>query len=213
MRALGPTVLEGRHIRLEPLRARHRPGLLVAAQRLESWGFLSEDLRSPEAMDRFLAQALAAEDAGTEYAFAVVEQGGGTVVGSTRYLDVTPQHRGVEIGWTWYVPGVWGTAVNPEAKLLLLGHAFEAWGALRVCLKTDHRNLHSQAALRKLGARHEGTLRSHRVRQDGSLRDTEMFSILPAEWPAVREALQRRIEAALQGSDPGGLSGGRGAPG
>jgi RimJ/RimL family protein N-acetyltransferase len=98
------------------------------------------------------------------------------------------------IGWTWYSPEAWGRSVNPEAKLLLLEHAFETWGAVRVALKTDAKNLHSQAAIRKLGAKYEGTLRNHRIRRDGSLRDSVVFSIIDSEWPGVKAALLRRLE-------------------
>ena len=202
MRSLGPVVLEGASVRLEPLRARHRDGLRAIASGPGLWDWMPADLSLPGAVEAFIGEALAAEDRGAEYAFAVVDQASGAVLGSTRYLDVAAAHRGAEIGWTWYAPAVWGTAVNPEAKLLLLTHAFEAWGAIRICLKTDHRNLHSQAAIRKLGAQHEGTLRSHRIRRDGTFRDTVMFSIVDREWPAVRSALQARLQA-LRAAEPG----------
>ncbi len=194
-RRLGPVVLEGRHIRLEPLRPRHRAGLVAAAGAPGIWTWLSADLRVPEAMDAFLADALRAEELGTEFPFAVVRQEDGRVLGSTRYLDVTPAHRRLEIGWTWYEPAAWGTATNPEAKFLLLRHAFEAWGAVRVALHADGENRHSQAAIRKLGAVHEGVLRRHKRRPDGTWRDTVVFSILDAEWPERREALRQRLAA------------------
>lgn len=190
-------VLEGRHIRLEPLRQRHRADLLAAADSPDIWRWLSADLRLPEAMTAFLADALRAEEQGTEYAFAVVRQEDGRVLGSTRYLDVTPAHRRAEIGWTWYEPAAWGTATNPEAKLLLLRHAFETWGAVRVSLHTDGANLHSQAAIRRLGAVAEGVLRRHKRRPDGTWRDTVVFSILDTEWPERREALRQRLAALL----------------
>jgi len=140
-------------------------------------------------------EALYASDRGTAYVFTVIDRATNRIVGSTRYMDIQAEHRGVEIGWTWYAPEVWGTAVNPECKLLLLTHAFEEWGAVRVMLKTDHRNARSQAAIRKLGAVYEGTLRQHRVRPDGTLRDTVVFSILDREWPAVRAGLYARLQA------------------
>lgn len=199
--ALGPVVLEGRGVRLEPLRPHHREALLEAAAFPEIWPWLSADLRAPDAMDRWIAEAQDAERRGTEFAFAVVLRDGGRAVGSTRYLDVAAAHRGVEIGWTWYTPAVWGSAVNPEAKLLLLRHAFESWGAVRVCLKTDGQNLRSQAAIARLGAVREGTLRQHRRRPDGSWRDTATFSVVAREWPGVRDGLLRRL-APPEGAPP-----------
>ena len=117
------------------------------------------------------------------------------VIGSTRYLDVQQDDRTVEIGWTWYTPEAWGGVVNPEAKYLLMRHAFEDWHAIRVALKTDIKNLHSQAAIKKLGARYEGTLRNQRVRPDGSYRDTVIFSVIESEWPQVKAGLEQRLRA------------------
>lgn len=195
MRALGPMTLEGRHVRLEPLRRDHAAALVAAAQDEELWTWLAFDLRTLAEVERWMEQAFAAEERGEEHPFAVLDARGGRVIGSTRYMEVQPAHRGAEIGWTWYARDTWGTAVNPEAKYLLLRHAFEDWEAIRVCLKTDARNVHSQNAIRKLGARYEGTLRNHRVRRDGTYRDTMMFSIVADEWPAVKDALERRIAA------------------
>lgn len=144
-------------------------------------------------MARWIDAALAEQRAGHEHPFAVVLRDGGRVVGSTRYMDVQPQHKATEIGWTWYAPDTWGTVVNAESKYLLLRHAFEEWGAIRVALKTDARNTRSQAAIRKLGAKYEGTLRNHRIRRDGTLRDTMLFSIVRDEWPDVKRGLETRI--------------------
>jgi N-acetyltransferase len=119
----------------------------------------------------------------------------GAVVGMSSYLDVSPGDARLEIGFTTYTPAVWGTAVNPAAKLLLLGHAFEVLGAGRVQLKTDVRNARSQRAIARLGARYEGTLRRYQRRADGTVRDTVLFSVLAEEWPAVREGLQARSGA------------------
>jgi len=117
------------------------------------------------------------------------------VVGSTRYMDIQQAHKGLEIGWTWYSPRVQSTAVNPECKLLLMKHAFEDWGAIRVQLKTDIRNERSQRAILKLGAKFEGRLRNHRIRRDGTLRYSMMYSVTKDEWPAVKEGLVARIES------------------
>jgi len=190
---LGPVTLVGQVVRLEPLRPEHAPGLLLAGQTPEIWEHLSVQADNRQALDDYIAAAQQAEAEGREYTFAVIAAASGRVLGSTRYLDVNHAHRTLEIGWTWYVPDTWGTAVNAEAKLLLLRHAFEDWHAIRVSLITDVRNLHSQAAIRKLGASYEGTLRQHRIRRDGSYRDTVVFSIVDGEWPAVEAGLLARL--------------------
>jgi RimJ/RimL family protein N-acetyltransferase len=190
---LGPVVLEGRHVRLEPLDTRHADDLLAAAADPLIWRWLPERIESRADLGRWLGDALRAQAAGIEYAFAVIDLRSDRAVGSTRYMDVSVAHRGVEVGWTWYESSAWGTAVNPEAKLLLLGHAFEDWGAIRLYLKTDSLNERSRAAILKLGARHEGDLRNHRIRLDGSYRHSSYYSILDSEWPAVKAALEQRL--------------------
>lgn len=150
---------------------------------------------TPEEMDRWLVKAMEAESQGREYPFAVVRLEDNRVIGSTRYLDVQEADRNVEIGWTWYTPAAWGGVVNPEAKYLLMRHAFDDWRAVRVALKTDIKNLHSQAAIKKLGARYEGTLRNQRIRPDGSYRDTVIFSVIENEWPQVKARLEQRLRA------------------
>jgi RimJ/RimL family protein N-acetyltransferase len=191
---LGPVMLSGQVIRLEPLRASHYQGLLEAANDTRIWTWLAMDLSDPQALTRFIDEALAAEAAGREYAFAVVQQDSGRVLGSTRYMDVMAAERGVEIGWTWYHPEAWATRVNPEAKWLLMQHAFETWGAIRVCLKTDELNARSRSAILKLGAQFEGILRQHRIRPDGSYRSSAYYSVLDSEWPLVKVGLERRLQ-------------------
>lgn len=193
--ALGPITLQGEFVRLEPLRPEHAERLLGPAASADIWTWMSAEPTSRPAMDAWIADALAAEREGREYSFAVIRAADGRAIGSTRYMEVQAAHRGVEIGWTWYGVDSWGTVVNPEAKFLLLQHAFEDWGASRVQLKTDRLNERSQAAIRKLGAVTEGILRNHRVRRDGSLRDSVIFSIVDREWPAVKADLLRRIKA------------------
>jgi len=192
---LGPTALTGQHVRLEPLRPVHAEGLLAAGQDESIWTWLPAKLTTREAVDRFIAEAMKAEAAGTEYAFTVSAVNSGRVLGSTRYIDVAEAHKGVEIGWTWYARDAWATKVNPECKFLLLKHAFEDWAAIRVMLKTDHKNERSQQAILRLGALFEGRLRNHRIRPDGTLRDTMVYSITPAEWPWVQAHLLERLRA------------------
>jgi RimJ/RimL family protein N-acetyltransferase len=195
MPRLGPVTLTGAHIRLEPLRPRHFTGILAAGQDETIFTHMWMTINSPEAADRFIMSALIAEGAGEEYAYAVVRQSDGQVLGSTRFMDVSDSELNVEIGWTWYAREVWGSAVNPEAKYLLLCHAFDVWGAKRVFWKTDERNERSQAAIKKLGAQYEGTFRNHRRRQDGSWRNTVYFSVIDAEWPAIKAGLEARLGA------------------
>ena len=187
--------LEGRWIRLEPLAPAHAADLLAAGSDPAIWRWLPERLESVEQVERWIAAALRAQEAGTEYAFAVIDQASGRAIGSTRYMDVSEEHRGVEVGWTWYRTESWGGPVNPEAKLLLGSHAFEDWGAIRLYLKTDSLNERSRAAILKLGARHEGDLRNHRIRSDGSYRHSSYYSILADEWPAVKRGLEERLAA------------------
>lgn len=190
---LGPITLAGEFVRLEPLRPSHADGLSQAGTDPEIWRWMSKRLMDKESLLRFIEEAMEAEGRGSEFAFAVVLRSDGRIVGSTRYMEVRAAHRGVEIGWTWYAKDVWGTVVNPEAKYLLLRHAFESWGAIRVELKTDSKNERSRAAILKLGAQFEGILRAHRIRPDGTLRDTAMYSILSTEWPGVKEKLLARL--------------------
>lgn len=195
MARLGPITLTGRHVQLEPMRLEHARALLEAGRSPEVWEFMPARPTTPETMERWLASALEAERLGREYPFVLRQQSDQRIIGGTRYLDVQEEDRTAEIGWTWYQPDVWGTLVNPEAKYLLLRHAFEDWQAIRVALKTDIRNLHSQAAIKKLGAVYEGTLRNQRIRPDGSYRDTPIYSIVEAEWPEVKGRLEARLNA------------------
>lgn len=186
-----PVTLTGGHVVLEPAGDRHLADLLVAAQDDEVWRWLPWPRpRSEEA----LAELLAAERA-VAHPFAQLEAGAGRAVGITTYRDVDERNRTLEIGGTWIGRPWWRTALNTEAKLLFLGHAFETLGANRVAIKTDIRNERSQAAIARLGAVREGVLRHQCVRRDGSLRDTVLYSVIPEEWPAVRAHLQARLAA------------------
>jgi RimJ/RimL family protein N-acetyltransferase len=129
----------------------------------------------------------------TRLQFAVELDEGSRIVGSTSYMDIRPEHRGLEVGFTWYSPDQRGSWVNPACKRLLIGHAIEALGAVRVQIKTDVRNKHSQAAIEKLGATYEGVLRASFIQPDGHVRDTVYYSVLPSEWPRVRAGLDARL--------------------
>jgi N-acetyltransferase len=190
------SVLEGEIVRLEPLARRHEKELFEAALDERIWRWMPYDAGgSRERFQAWLEDALAASSAGTEAAFATVEAATGELVGSTRYLALRPEHRGLEIGWTWLAPAHWQTGANVEAKLLMLEHAFERLGCLRVEFKTDSRNERSRAALATLPAQFEGIFRKHMLVRGGERRDSAYYSIIDDEWPEVRENLARRIDA------------------
>lgn len=184
--------LTGSRVRLEPLAEPHREALRAAADDERLWAHTLTNARGA-GFDAWFADALAERDAGRRAPFAVRRLADAQLLGSTSYLDINLPHKRIEIGSTWYLPSVWGTAVNPECKLLLLAHAFEVLGVNRVALITDARNERSQAAIAKLGAVREGILRSHMITQGGRVRDTVVFSIIAAEWPAVRAGLSARL--------------------
>jgi RimJ/RimL family protein N-acetyltransferase len=183
-------MLLGKFVRLEPLTLEHAPALLEAGRDLEIWRYMPRVMPTElEEVRGMIREANAAEKAGSQLAFAIVDASSGRAVGSTRYLDIRREHKGLEIGWTWIGTAHQRSAVNTECKLLLMRHAFETLGAMRVQLKTDHLNVRSQRAIERLGAVREGVLRSHMVRPDGTVRDTVMYGITTAEWPTVKARL------------------------
>jgi RimJ/RimL family protein N-acetyltransferase len=191
---LTPQALEGRFVRLEP----YENGLKQDLRRAldcdpESWNVFAASGAGGE-FEGWWTRALEEMAAGKRIPFAVRWRHDGAIVGTTSYLNIQSQDRGVEIGSTFYAPHLRGGPVNPECKLLLMAHAFEA-GALRVQLVTDSRNLRSQAAIAKLGAVREGTLRKHKITWTGHVRDTVVFSITDDEWPGARAGLEARLKA------------------
>lgn len=187
-------VLSGSLVRLEELAAEHEDGLWEASRDERAWRWLS--LPQPQTRRDFRAYvdaALASAAAGTEIPFATVRVTDGRVLGSTRYLALRPEHRSVEIGWTWLTPEAWGTGANVEAKLLMLEYAFGPLGCLRVELKTDAQNERSRGALAALPAQFEGIHRKHMLVRGGERRDSAWYSILDDEWPGVRANLLRRL--------------------
>lgn len=186
-----PVTLTGDFVRLEPLAITHAGDLALVASEAEIWRYLSAPAPRDEAAMRRLIEAAVAEAArGVRLPFAIIDLRDGRAVGSTSYLDIAPAHQRIEIGWTWLGARARRTAINSECKYLLLKHAFETLGCGRVQLKTDARNLRSQAAIERLGAVKEGVLRQHMMLPDGFVRDTVMYSILRAEWPQVASRLQ-----------------------
>jgi RimJ/RimL family protein N-acetyltransferase len=185
--------LEGRRVVLEPLLPDHEDGLWRAARDPEIWRWMtSAAAASREAFAAWTASALAAAQRGTEAPFAVLDARDGSPVGSTRYLSLRPEHGGLEIGYTWYARAAWGTGINVEAKLLLLEHAFEHLGLMRVEFKTDARNERSRRALEALPARYEGIFRKH-MRTPSGIRHSAYYSVVDDDWPAVRANLERRL--------------------
>ena len=192
---LTPFTLRGRHTTLEPLSAGDLDALWSVARDPDLWRLSPTRVASRDDLARYLSTALAEQRAGRAVPF-VTRLTDGPVVGSTRFANIVPEHRRVEIGWTWIGRPWQRTIVNTEAKYLMLRHAFEHWGCIRVELKTSSLNLRSQNAILRIGAVPEGTFRSHVVNHDGSRRDTVWFSILDHEWPAVKVGLEQRMREA-----------------
>src|SRR5688500_1090158 len=190
---LSPTTLEGAHVRLVPLRMEHAPALLPVALHEELWRWTVSQIRSAADLDRYIATALREQQVGTALPFATVNRETGMPIGSTRFGNYDEENRRVEIGWTWIAPEVQRTAMNTEAKLLMLRHAFEELQCIRVELKTDALNEKSRSAIERLGAVQEGIFRKHMITSSGRLRDTVYYSILAEEWPGVRLRLEARL--------------------
>lgn len=187
--------LEGSIVVLEPLRAEHGEELWAAAQAPEIWAWLAH-LNVRERFDLWMRLTLETAEAGREGPFTTRRRDTGEAIGSTRFLAVRPADRVVEIGWTWLHPSAWRSGANVEAKLLMMRHAFETLGCVRVEFKTDARNERSRAALAALPAQFEGVLRNHMIVPDVGQRDSAYFSVIDSEWDDVRANLERRLEKA-----------------
>ncbi len=194
--------LTGSLVELQPLAEHHEEGLREAAadERISTW--FPAKLHNPAGFDAWFAYTLQASATGHEVPFATVARASGRILGSTRFMALRPEHRSVEIGSTWLSPTAWRTGANVEAKLLMLAHAFEVVGCIRVELKTDARNERSRGAMEALPAQFEGIHRQHYVLGDGTLRDSAWYSVLDGEWPTVRANLERRL-AAMRAREPG----------
>ncbi|MGB2643012.1 MAG: GNAT family protein [Candidatus Acidiferrum sp.] len=190
---VAPVTLEGRHVRLEPLSEKHHAGLSDVGLDEELWRWIPAAVRSPEEMSAYIATALDEQARGVSLPFALVEKSSDRAIGSTRYGNIDRTHHRVEIGWTWVAPAWQRSAINTEAKYLLLRHAFETLGCIRVELKTDSLNERSRVAILRIGAREEGTFRNHMITASGRIRHTVYFSITDSEWPEVKARLQSRM--------------------
>jgi RimJ/RimL family protein N-acetyltransferase len=184
--------LAGDVVVLEPLEQRHASDLYAASRDPAVWRWLPCPQPDREGLEALVAEAVAAREAGLEGPYATVDRASGRAIGSTRYLALRPEHRGLEIGWTWLDPAHWAGGANVESKLLLLEHAFERLGCIRVEFKTDARNERSRAALATLPAQFEGVFRRHMV-VPGGLRDSAWYSVIADDWPQVRANLRRRL--------------------
>ncbi len=189
-----PVTLVGQVVRLEPLQMSHAEGMYEVGQDERIWRYLSSNPSHNVAeMREWIGKALALQETGSVLPFATIEQKSNRVIGSTRYLDIQAPNRGLEIGWTWLTPEVQRTGVNTECKYLLLRHAFEQLGAIRVQLKTDSRNLQSQRAIERMGGVKEGILRNHMIMWDGYYRASVYYSIIESEWPGVKAGLEEKM--------------------
>ncbi|MEW5979990.1 MAG: GNAT family protein [Acidobacteriota bacterium] len=195
-----PIILKGRYVRLEPLSLRHLPDLSKVGLDPELWRWTPSQVSTVQEMEAYIRAALEGQAAGSTLPFATVDKDSERTIGSTRFMNIDRDNRRVEIGSTWIAPAWQRTAVNTEAKLLMMQHAFETWRCIRVELKTDLLNERSRQAILRLGALEEGTLRNHMITSTGRIRHTVYYSVIESEWPVVKRNLQNRLEPA--GSPP-----------
>lgn len=195
---VAPVVLQGKTVLLEPLTEAHVPDLLEVGLEEEIWRYMRYgQMRTPDDLRAWVVDLLRAQAAGTDLPFAVIYRAIGKAIGATRYMDIQPQNRSLEIGGTWYGLAYQRTAVNTESKYLLLKHAFETLGCIRVQFKTDLRNVRSQKAIERLGAVREGVLRDHMILPDGTIRSSVYYSILRSEWQTVKARLEGWLYAVV----------------
>jgi RimJ/RimL family protein N-acetyltransferase len=195
MMDIQPVVLTGRVIRLEPLSEKHIPDLTIAGRDESIWQYMLYGIiNTEEGMRDWVRDMLNRQAQGTDLPFAVIHLDSRRAIGGTRFMDIRRQHRGVEIGGTWYATAYQRTAVNTECKYLLLRHAFEVWQCIRVQFKADLRNERSQRALERIGAIREGVLRNHMILRDGTIRHSIFYSILDSEWPVVKRGLEEKLK-------------------
>ncbi len=192
---VSPVTLEGARVRLEPLAKTHLAGLAQVGLDEELWRWIPTSVGTREEMAAYIETALNEQEHGTSLPFAIVEKATGRTIGSTRYGNIDRTHHRVEIGWTWVAREWQRTAMNTEAKYLLLRHAFETLGCMRVELKTDSLNERSRAAILRMGAREEGIFRNHMITASGRIRHTVYFSIINSEWPAVKARLEAKLSS------------------
>ena len=189
MAFIEPVILSARGVELVPLSLAHEDGLCAAATDGALWSIRVTSVPEPEQTRSYIESALSMREAGSRFAFAVIDSTNGTVLGCTSYHDIVPAIKRVEIGWTWYAKSSQRSHVNTTCKLLLLTHAFETLGCHVVGWRTDNFNFASQAAIERLGAKKDGVLRGQALRRDGTIRDTVMYSMRSGEWPEAKAQL------------------------
>ena len=190
----GTESLVGERAKLVALDRIHAEELFEAGNFPEIWAYMPERVVSLDEMKANVDSALTQKDLGAEFPFCIVDLASGKIVGSTRFLDISVANRSLEIGYTWLTPDVWRSRINTECKYLLLKHCFETVGTVRVQLKTDSRNLRSQAAIERIGGVREGVLRKHRILWDGYIRDSVYYSVVEDEWPRVKANLEAMLQ-------------------
>jgi N-acetyltransferase len=186
--------LEGKRVRLEPMSALHLDALAEAGAFAELWKWTNSTAHTRESMKVYVDAALAEAEAGVSLPFVTVDRASGAVIGSTRFGNIDRANKRVEIGWTWITPAFQRTWVNSEAKYLMLTHAFETLGCMRVELKTDVLNQKSRSAMLRMGAKEEGIFRKHNIAYGGRIRDTVYYSVIDSEWPCVKSRLESFLE-------------------
>lgn len=189
-----PVTLKGKNVTLVPLNTSHIDSLIEVASDRQIWKHYAIDGSDPAKLRPSLEASLRERDAGKQYAFVITLTSDNRIMGSTRFLDIQPDHRKLEIGWTWLHPAYWGTKLNTECKFLLLSYCFENLSARRVQLKTDENNTRSRKAILKIGASFEGILRNDMVRDNGTNRNSAYYSIIDTEWSTVRKHLLSMLE-------------------
>lgn len=187
--------LEGEHVRLIPLEKKHKEDLLKAASDGNLWELWFTSVPSEKTIEQYINRALDQKEKGLEYPFVVVEKSAGKIIGSTRYYNIQPEHRRLEIGYTWYAKTFQRTGVNTECKYLLLQYAFETLNCIAVQFMTDSHNERSRAAIARIGAKQDGVLRHHRLNTNGTYRDSVVFSITDNEWPSVKKSLNYKMDS------------------
>jgi RimJ/RimL family protein N-acetyltransferase len=191
---VSPVTLQGQCVRLEPLKEIHIPGLTEIGKGQDFWNFmLYGRMETEEDMRNWVLDIMSRADKGTDQPFAVIHLASGRVAGATRYLNIVPNDRGLEVGGTWYGLDFQRTVVNTECKYLLFTHAFEVLKCIRLQIKTDLRNVRSQKAIERIGAKKEGILRNHMILSDGRYRDSVFYSVIDSEWPDVKKRLEEML--------------------
>ncbi|MEK3912304.1 GNAT family N-acetyltransferase [Paenibacillus sp. FSL H7-0331] len=192
-RLLEKVTLTGKRVKLVPLEQGHVQGLFDAGNDQQIWTYLPSQMNTLEHMNELVLEALEAQENGLQVPFTIMDVQTNDIMGSTRFLNISLPNKNLEIGWTWYSPKVWRTHVNTECKYLLLRYGFEELGLIRIQFRADVRNVRSNTAILRIGAKHEGTIRKDRVLYSGFIRDTQQYSILDEEWPEVKVRLETQL--------------------